>query len=147
PTACGRERHSIQRRRNYAFRPRWGLALFYARQGRYAEAEPLYKRVLTLGENAVGPEHPDVATSLDNLASLYGSQGRYAEAESFHKRALALREEALGLEHPDVAVSLNNLGSLYESQGHYAKAEPLHKQALVLSEQASYAEFWCMSAG
>ena len=36
-------------------------------QGRYAEAEPLYKRSLVIWEKALGPEHPDVATTLSNL--------------------------------------------------------------------------------
>ena len=37
-------------------------------QGRYAEAEPLYKRSLAIREKALGPDHPDVAQSLNNLA-------------------------------------------------------------------------------
>ena len=39
--------------------------------GRYAEAEPLYERALAIREKALGPDHPDVATSLNNLAVLY----------------------------------------------------------------------------
>ena len=54
-------------------------------------------------EKALGPEHPDVANSLNNLAALYQAQGRYAEAEPLYKRALAISEKALGPEHPDVA--------------------------------------------
>ena len=66
-------------------------------QGRYAEAEPSYKRALAISEKALGPEHPDVALRYNNLAVLYWAQGRYAEAEPLHKRALAIREKALGL--------------------------------------------------
>ncbi len=43
----------------------------YNTQGRYAEAEPLYKRSLAIIEKALGPDHPDVATTLNNLAELY----------------------------------------------------------------------------
>jgi len=50
-------------------------------QGKYADAEPLYKRSLAIREKALGPEHPDVAASLNNLAELYRAQGKYAEAE------------------------------------------------------------------
>ena len=75
-----------------------------------------YKKALAITEKALGPEHPDVATSLNNLAALYESQGRYAEAEPLYKRALAIREKALGPEHPDVATSLNNLAVLYRSR-------------------------------
>ncbi len=38
--------------------------------GRYDEAEPLYKRSLAIREKALGPEHPDVAASLENYAAL-----------------------------------------------------------------------------
>ena len=54
-------------------------------------------------EKVLGGEHPDVATSLNTLASLYQEQGRYAEAEPLNKRALAIREKVLGGEHRYVA--------------------------------------------
>ena len=110
--------------------------MLYQAQGRYAEAEPLYKRALAIEEKALGPEHPDIATSLNNLALLYQVQGRYAEAEPLYKRALAIGEKALGPEHPDVATSLNNLAELYQAQGRYAEAEPLYKRALAIGEKA-----------
>ncbi|CAN0560911.1 unnamed protein product, partial [Laminaria digitata] len=45
-------------------------------QGNYAEAGPLYKRTLAIYEKALGPEHPSVATSLNNLAVLLENQVR-----------------------------------------------------------------------
>ena len=75
---------------------------------------------------ALGPDHPDVAANLNNLAALYYAQGDYAQAEPLFKRALAIRERALGPDHPDVATSLNNLNNLAElcsTQGNYAQAE------------------------
>ena len=44
---------------------------------------------------ALGPEHPDVARSLNNLAGLYRAQGQYAKAEPLYQRALGIREKAL----------------------------------------------------
>ena len=82
------------------------LAGLYRAQGKYARAEPLFKRALAIYENALGPEHPIVATDLNNLAALYQTQGKYADAEPFHKRALAIWEKALGPDHPYVAQSL-----------------------------------------
>ncbi len=82
-------------------------------------------RALAISEKALGPEHPDVAQSLNNLAALYQTQGHYAEAEPLYQRSLAIWEKALGTEHPNVATSLNNLAGLYEAQGGYAEAEPL----------------------
>ena len=112
------------------------LALLYYHQGRYADAEPLYKRAIALNEKALGPDHPDVASSLNNLAALYQAQGRYAEAEPLYERSLAIQEKALGPDHPDVARSLNNLAALYESQGRYADAEPRYERSLAIDEKA-----------
>ncbi len=113
------------------------LAALIHAQGRYAEAEPLHRRALAIKESAllVGPKHPDVATSLNNLALLYEAQGRYGEAEAFYERALGIWEQALGPEHPKVAGSLNNLADLYRIQGRYAEAEPLHRRALAIKEK------------
>ncbi len=110
--------------------------MYYGHKGKYAEAEPLYRRSLEIKEKVLGPDHPDVAISLNNLAALYEKQGKYVEAEPLHKRSLEIREKALGRDHPDVANSLHNLAVLYEKQGKYAEAEPLYKRSLEISEKA-----------
>ena len=51
--------------------------MVYNNQGRYDEAEPLLKRALGILEKALGPEDPDFAGSLNNLAMVYYAQGRY----------------------------------------------------------------------
>ncbi|MEH2232980.1 MAG: tetratricopeptide repeat protein [Nostoc sp.] len=112
--------------------PFCGNATFYNGQGLYNQALPWLKQCLEVTKKRLGEEHPDVATSLNDLALLYNSQGRYSEAEPLHVQALALRRKLLGEEHPDVAQSLNNLALLYDSQGRYSEAEPLYVQALAL---------------
>jgi tetratricopeptide (TPR) repeat protein len=62
-------------------------------QGRYSEAIPLAQRVVAIQQKTLGPEHPDVATSLNNLAVLYRVQGRYTEAEVLYKRSLEITEK------------------------------------------------------
>ncbi len=111
------------------------LALLYRDQGKYAEAEPLYKRALAIREKALGPEHPQTVLSFNNLALLYFNQGRYAEAEPLYQRALAIREKTLGPAYPRVATTLNNLAALYDTQGRYAEAEPLYQRALAIWEK------------
>ncbi|GAG19798.1 unnamed protein product, partial [marine sediment metagenome] len=101
---------------------------------------PLMEEFTGLIEGRLGPEHPDTATSLDNLAMLYWHQGRYEEAEPFYKRALAIHEKVSGAEHPDTANSLNNLATLYGDQGRYEEAEPFYKRALAIHEKVSGAE-------
>lgn len=82
-----------------------------------------------------GPDHPSVASALNNLASLYKEQARYGDSEPLYKRALAIREKTLGRDHPDVAQSLNNLADLYSALGRHADAEPLYERALASTPQ------------
>jgi tetratricopeptide (TPR) repeat protein len=104
-------------------------------QGRYKEAEPLYKRALEIWERVLEADHPDTATSLNNLAALYYNQGRYKEAEPLYKQALEIGERVQGADHPDTATSLNDLALLYWDQGRYEEAEPLYKRALEIWER------------
>jgi tetratricopeptide (TPR) repeat protein len=84
-------------------------AMDLGRQGQYGRAVTVAQAALKVAGQNVGPEHPDVATSLAGLASLYHHQGEYAKAEPLYKRSLAIWEKALGPEHPGVATRLNNL--------------------------------------
>jgi hypothetical protein len=99
-------------------------------QGRYKEAEPLFKRALEIRERVLGVDHPTTAVSLIDLAGLYWSQGRYEKVEPLFKRALEICERVLGADHLNTADMLNNLALLYYNQGRYEEAEPLYKRAL-----------------
>ncbi|HEX6623813.1 MAG TPA: tetratricopeptide repeat protein, partial [Pyrinomonadaceae bacterium] len=82
------------------------------------------------------PDHPEVATALNNLAQLYLVNGDPARAEPLIRRALAVFEKLLGPEHQFVALSLNNLAELYRERGDIARAEPLYRRALAVYEKA-----------
>ena len=70
-------------------------------------------RSLTILEQALGTDHPDVAISLYNLAELLRLQGDYAEAEPMYRRTLAIEEKALGLNHPTLAKTLGGSPPCY----------------------------------
>ncbi len=112
------------------------IGRYFQDRAAYAEAEPLYIRCLAICEKALGPHHPDVGTSLNNLAAMYQAQGKYEPAEPLYIRSLAIREKALGPDHPDVGGSLNNLALMYQAQGKYALAEPLFKRSIPIFEKA-----------
>jgi len=78
----------------------------------------------------LGENHPDVASSLNNLAELYRAQGRYSATEMLLQQVLKIRQITLRESHPNVATSLNNLAGLYRYQGRYSEAELLFQQAL-----------------
>jgi tetratricopeptide (TPR) repeat protein len=98
------------------------LASVYHEQGRYAEAEALFKRSLAIREKALEPQHPDVGGVLINLANLYGDQGHYTEAKSLLQRSLAIGEKTLGREHLQVAMMLHYLAVLAHDEGDWARA-------------------------
>jgi tetratricopeptide (TPR) repeat protein len=98
-------------------------------------AELLFRRALAIDEKALGPDHPDVATDLNNLAALLHTKGDYVGAEALYRRALAIAEKTLGPDHPDVARDLNNLAALLKARGDYVDAEPLYRRALASDEK------------
>ena len=67
------------------------LGGLYYTHGQYAQAETFYKRALAIREKALGPDHPDVATGLENLAALYRATKRDKEAETLEQRAARIR--------------------------------------------------------
>ena len=113
---------------------------YLSMRARYIDAESLFRRSLAIREKTLGLDHPDVASSLNNLAVLYKAQGKYADAEPLYCRSLAIRENVLEPNHPDIAISLNNLALLYEAHGKYAEAEPLYKRSLAIREQSLEAD-------
>ena len=56
----------------------------------------------------MGPEHRNVASTLNNLAEVYRAQGRWEDAAPLYPRAIAIAEKALGPDHPTVAGLLEN---------------------------------------
>ncbi|MCL6752786.1 tetratricopeptide repeat protein [Nostoc sp. CCCryo 231-06] len=116
-------------------RPFTGLGWFYQGQGLYQQAEPWLRECVKIAENRLGSEHPDIATSLNNLAALYKSTGRFNEGEPLYQQALELYKRLLGDNHPDVATSLNNLAGLYCSTKRFSEGEPLFEQALAICER------------
>ena len=61
------------------------------RAGNYAGAVDVAKKALELAEKSLGPDHPDVATSLNNLAKLLRETNRAKEAEDLEQRAARIR--------------------------------------------------------
>ena len=71
----------------------------------------------SISETARGPEHPEVAITLNNLAELYRALRRYSEAESLYKRSPSIFEKALGADHPNAATVLENYAFLLRKVG------------------------------
>ena len=105
-------------------------------QGRYAEAELFAREALKLGATEFGPDHPNYAILLNNMAVIHDGLRRYAAAEPLYKRALEIREKALGPEHELVGKTLARLAGLYFDQGRYTDAKPLLERSLAIQESS-----------
>ena len=71
----------------------------HKRQGEYGKAEACIATALEIYREAVGEEHPDYASSLENLAALWDEMGRSVEAEPKFLEALRITRLAYGEKH------------------------------------------------
>ncbi|KAF7173406.1 hypothetical protein CNMCM6106_007488 [Aspergillus hiratsukae] len=99
-----------------------------ASDGRYQEAEVLYKKLMEINQERNVPGHSSTLTSMANLASTYRYQGRWNEAEKLEVQVMETSKTVLGAEHPDTLTSMANLASTYWNQGRWNEAEKLFTQ-------------------
>ena len=89
---------------------------------------PLEERALAISEAVLGPDHPDTARCLGNLACTYRELGRPGDALPLAERALAVTEAALGPDHPSTALHRKILAAIYRANGRTADAAALKKR-------------------
>jgi tetratricopeptide (TPR) repeat protein len=106
-------------------------------QDYYKQSEEKYGEALALLEDGhvLGPSHPDVATSLNDLAILWSNRGEATKAEQLFERALTILENALGRYDRFVADADVNLANCYFMLGKYADAESLYGRALKIRKK------------
>ena len=114
------------------------LGVLLDAQARYAEAEPLKRRALTIDERVRGPEHPRVAIHLNNLARLLQATNRLAEAEPPMRRALAILLQS-------TAATGHRLPHLNAAQANYAAL--LTALGLAPADSAARIARICMEPG
>jgi tetratricopeptide (TPR) repeat protein len=79
------------------------LGLLLLHQRRFAEAAPLFEKLLPLMEEQFGTENPEVATCLENLAAAYRGLGRNEDASQRRSRAVSIRRRSSDLLRSPVA--------------------------------------------
>jgi type VI protein secretion system component VasF len=68
-----------------------------------------------IDENGFGPDHPRIATELNNLAQLLQATNRLAEAEPLYRRAVEVLhrfERENGHRHPNCDMAEENYAAL-----------------------------------
>jgi tetratricopeptide (TPR) repeat protein len=104
----------------------------YSTLGLTEKAKPLLEEALQLRRQALPANHPDVATSLHNLAWLAQQMGDYPEAARLYRAALAIRREHAGDAPLPLSATLFNLGWLLADMEDFAAAEEMFQSALDL---------------
>lgn len=108
--------------------------------GHPKEAVPTLEEAQRLMERALGPEHEDVATVLNNLAGAYHATGQVMRAMQLQARVVQIRQFRLGGRHPLVGQAMSNMGAFYLSLGHSAEALPLLQRAVEIARLSDSVE-------
>jgi tetratricopeptide (TPR) repeat protein len=96
---------------------------------------PLAEQLVEVCEREFGPEHPQTARALTDLARVELMQRDVGAVEARLRRALAIQAAALPPDHADTARTLSALGGYHESHGDLAAAEPYYERALEIRER------------
>ncbi|HVR61681.1 MAG TPA: tetratricopeptide repeat protein, partial [Polyangia bacterium] len=110
------------------------LAMIYDVEGRLREALEANQQALALKEKVLPAEHPDIATSLGNIALILQNLKRNQEALQFIDRAISILEKTLGSQHPDLATQFSNRGELLNALGRPTDARASFERALAIWE-------------
>ena len=88
-----------------------------ATAGDFAGAVSYLRQALDRQMATLGPEHADLATTLNNLALMLEQTGDTDEAGRCYRRAYSIALAALGPDDPAVGVSHANLSAFYRAHG------------------------------
>lgn len=88
-----------------------------ATAGDHVAAERSLREAARLQEASVGPLHPDLANTLNNLGVVCEITGKAEDAEQFYRRAHAIASASLPADHPFVQTSATNLRDFCEARG------------------------------
>jgi len=116
------------------------LGMVYERLGQFPQADSILVRALALQRSALGPQHPDVASTLDHLGIVRRRTGHYAQAESLHREALAMQKRVYGPEHARIAETLNNLAFLMPYLGRAQETADLYREVFTMRRRVLGAE-------
>jgi len=95
----------------------------------FHETGHLLEQVLKIQEKLLGPEHLDLAQTLNNLGVLRHTQGRQAEAEAFYLWALEICETKGNPQDQDAVNLRQNYAAFLQEVGRHHEADAVKAQA------------------
>jgi non-specific serine/threonine protein kinase/serine/threonine-protein kinase len=106
------------------------LASVRVEQGRYGEAEQLFRDALAEMKASRGEDHPATIALTSNLSVLLQRQGKLDESIQLLRSALEVSRRVNGPDHPDSSLTANNLALALDAAGEYAEAEKMYVEVL-----------------
>lgn len=107
------------------------LAVARHKIGYTREAVPTLEKSIALHERTCGPESPELAALLCEVAAIYREQGDTERAKDCLRRSLSIREKA-GPGSPDAMETLHKLADCFEDAGDLDQAAEQYERWLSL---------------
>lgn len=95
-----------------------------AAAGNYSAAEELLREAAALQEQRLGPHHPDLANTLNNLGVVCEMADNPIDAEHYFRRAHTIATATLAPDHPFVVTSRKNLHDFCAARGRPVELAP-----------------------
>ncbi len=111
------------------------IGVLQSDRGNFAEARTLHERAFAIRERDLGPDHPQIANSLQRLANVDQLDGRYDDAVTGYDRAKAILVAAHGPEAEPLGGLYHNLGRLQFMRGNLDEALPNLQLSTVVFER------------
>jgi tetratricopeptide (TPR) repeat protein len=112
------------------------LGIVVLRLGRWKEARSLFLEAIALWRKQPGPDSPEFASGLTNLAVLYQSRHDFGKAEPLLKRAMEIDRSVFLPDHPRIALDLSNWATFLAARKHYPEAESALLRSLQMFEKS-----------
>lgn len=108
------------------------LGKIYLKLKDFPHAEEYSKRALSLNEQNLGLDHPDLQDTLEVLADICNNEGKTREAADYTRRLEAIQEKAFGSDSAQNLAHLKKLGLMYGTQRDPVNAERMFRRALAV---------------
>jgi tetratricopeptide (TPR) repeat protein len=106
------------------------LARSLGKQGKFAEAEPLFARILAARETTSGPDDLVTLRVLENLATMRLAEGKPLEAETMLRRAATTLDKTHGPDSPVAMTMWMQVADCLRPQDRNAEAVPIYDRVI-----------------
>jgi tetratricopeptide (TPR) repeat protein len=116
------------------------LARALDHEGKDREAGELLRRALAINERVYAPNHPSIASALNELGIVARNLKQLDEAEADFQRMLDIERALHKNGHERVGVALANLASVAAERQDYPRAEQLLRETLAIYAKLGFTD-------